>query len=221
MTHDESQNVEYKRSWHDDYLRWVCGFANGKGSLVQELDILNVPSDRRNGILADVFDRLDYMEREGSGFKKIVEDYTANVVHNTAKVMPKFYSAVGCFIVTLPRLVRDVQGDNQDVEGVGNGVGNLSEVSAMTTTQTTTQISMGTTTRQVLNLLKTEPFLSGDVAAQRMGLTRNGFYYHVKILRKVVGLKHVGGTKRGRWDRRSCIRFSGLVSCRRPVSTCI
>jgi hypothetical protein len=22
------QNIEYKSSWHDDYLKWVCGFAN-------------------------------------------------------------------------------------------------------------------------------------------------------------------------------------------------
>lgn len=27
----EQQNIEYKQSWHDDYLKWVCGFANAKG----------------------------------------------------------------------------------------------------------------------------------------------------------------------------------------------
>ncbi|MDR3189130.1 MAG: putative DNA binding domain-containing protein [Prevotellaceae bacterium] len=27
----ESQNVEYKSSWHDEYLRWICGFANAQG----------------------------------------------------------------------------------------------------------------------------------------------------------------------------------------------
>ena len=31
MKTNESQNVEYKRSWHDEYLKWVCGFANAKG----------------------------------------------------------------------------------------------------------------------------------------------------------------------------------------------
>lgn len=30
----ESQNVEFKQGWHDDYLKWICGFANaGGGSL--------------------------------------------------------------------------------------------------------------------------------------------------------------------------------------------
>jgi ATP-dependent DNA helicase RecG len=27
----EQQNREYKQSWHDDYLKWVCGFANAQG----------------------------------------------------------------------------------------------------------------------------------------------------------------------------------------------
>lgn len=27
----ESQNVEYKQSWKDDYLKWICGFANAQG----------------------------------------------------------------------------------------------------------------------------------------------------------------------------------------------
>ena len=31
---NESQNIEYKRSWHDEYLKWVCGFANAKGGTI-------------------------------------------------------------------------------------------------------------------------------------------------------------------------------------------
>lgn len=23
----EQQTLEYKQSWHDDYLKWICGFA--------------------------------------------------------------------------------------------------------------------------------------------------------------------------------------------------
>jgi ATP-dependent DNA helicase RecG len=30
----ESQNIEYKSSWHDDYLKWVCGFANAQGGRI-------------------------------------------------------------------------------------------------------------------------------------------------------------------------------------------
>lgn len=27
----ESQNIEYKQSWKDEYLKWICGFANAQG----------------------------------------------------------------------------------------------------------------------------------------------------------------------------------------------
>jgi len=30
----EQQNIEYKQSWHDDYLKWVCGFANAQGGIL-------------------------------------------------------------------------------------------------------------------------------------------------------------------------------------------
>jgi predicted HTH transcriptional regulator len=30
----EQQNIEYKSSWHDDYLKWICGFANAQGGRV-------------------------------------------------------------------------------------------------------------------------------------------------------------------------------------------
>ena len=30
----ENQNTEWKESWNDDYLRWVCGFANAYGGCI-------------------------------------------------------------------------------------------------------------------------------------------------------------------------------------------
>jgi ATP-dependent DNA helicase RecG len=30
----ESQNIEWKLTWHDDYLKWVCGFANAFGGTI-------------------------------------------------------------------------------------------------------------------------------------------------------------------------------------------
>ena len=31
---NESQNVEYKETWHDEYLKWICGFANAQGGRI-------------------------------------------------------------------------------------------------------------------------------------------------------------------------------------------
>ncbi len=30
----EQQNIEYKSAWHEDYLKWVCGFANAQGGVI-------------------------------------------------------------------------------------------------------------------------------------------------------------------------------------------
>ncbi|MBP5241822.1 MAG: putative DNA binding domain-containing protein [Bacteroidales bacterium] len=30
----ESQDIEYKQSWKDDYLKWICGFANAQGGTI-------------------------------------------------------------------------------------------------------------------------------------------------------------------------------------------
>jgi len=30
----EKQNIEYKQSWRDEYLKWVCGFANAQGGQI-------------------------------------------------------------------------------------------------------------------------------------------------------------------------------------------
>ena len=30
----ESQNIEWKEVWHDDYLKWICGFANAQGGKI-------------------------------------------------------------------------------------------------------------------------------------------------------------------------------------------
>ena len=51
--------------------------------------MLKIPSKRRNPVLADIFSRLKYMERRGSGFKKILADYEGQVEFDETK-MPVF-----------------------------------------------------------------------------------------------------------------------------------
>ena len=30
----ESQNIEWKEIWKDEYLKWICGFANANGGKI-------------------------------------------------------------------------------------------------------------------------------------------------------------------------------------------
>ncbi len=88
---------------YDDRLTIHSPGGMADGTRIQEQDIKNVSSTRRNPILADIFGRLGYMERQGSGFKKITDAYHA--AHNfRAALEPKFYSDVASFQVTLYNL---------------------------------------------------------------------------------------------------------------------
>ncbi len=31
ITTKENQNIEFKSSWQNEYLKWICGFANAQG----------------------------------------------------------------------------------------------------------------------------------------------------------------------------------------------
>ena len=30
----ENQDIEFKQSWRDEYIKWICGFANAKGGTI-------------------------------------------------------------------------------------------------------------------------------------------------------------------------------------------
>ncbi len=54
---NESQNVEYKESWRDEYLKWICGFANAQGGTIyigvsDKLEIIGCDDSKR--LLEDI-----------------------------------------------------------------------------------------------------------------------------------------------------------------------
>jgi len=81
----EQQNIEYKSSWHDDYLKWICGFANAQGGRIyigkddagkavgvedyKEL-IVEIPNKIKNnlGIIAEV----NLLQENGKDFIEII-----------------------------------------------------------------------------------------------------------------------------------------------------
>ncbi len=90
---------------YDDRLTITSPGGMADGTRIQERDISDIFSTRRNPVpvLADIFGRLGYMERQGSGFKKITESYRA--AHNYRdELEPKFYSDASSFQVTLYNL---------------------------------------------------------------------------------------------------------------------
>ena len=80
----------------DDRLEITSPGGMFDGSLIQNLEIKNIPSMRRNIVIADVFSRLHYMDRRGSGLSRILESY------NDSIQKPKFISDSLSFTVMFP-----------------------------------------------------------------------------------------------------------------------
>lgn len=108
---------------YDDRLEIYSPGGMPDGSMIQDRDPLTVPSTRRNPVLADVFNRLGYMERKGSGFGKILNGYKAQINYTEDK-RPTFRSDRYQFTVVMPNLNYGVpQGVSQDVtQDVSQGV---------------------------------------------------------------------------------------------------
>jgi predicted HTH transcriptional regulator len=66
------------------------------GSQIQNLDLTKIPSLRRNTIISDLFGRLHYMDRRGSGITRILESYS------DCSIKPIFTSGVSSFTVIFP-----------------------------------------------------------------------------------------------------------------------
>lgn len=87
----------------DDRLEIYSPGGMFDGSRIQDRDLMNVPSRRRNPIIADIFNRLKYMDRRGSGFKKIFSDYKLQII-NTEEKIPQFFSDNDSFLLVLKNL---------------------------------------------------------------------------------------------------------------------
>ena len=67
---DENQNIEYKRSWSDEYLKWVCGFANAQGGRI----FIGIDDDKSVYGLTDSHRQMEDIPNKIVAFLGIVVD---------------------------------------------------------------------------------------------------------------------------------------------------
>ncbi|MDR2579474.1 MAG: hypothetical protein LBC85_00575 [Fibromonadaceae bacterium] len=85
---------------YEDRLEIVSPGGMADGKRIQDMTIESIASVRRNPVLCDIMHRLKFMERRGSGLKKIVDAYPADIT-------PEFKSTPQSFIVVLKNLNYD------------------------------------------------------------------------------------------------------------------
>ena len=81
---------------------------------IQEYDIYSIRSMRRNSVIADLFHRMKYMERRGSGLRKIVSE-TEKLPGYTMSYKPEFSSTATDFMVILKNVNYNLEGDTHQV----------------------------------------------------------------------------------------------------------
>lgn len=116
----------------DDRMEIYSPGGMPDGTLIQDRNIKGVPSIRRNPVLADIFARLGYMERSGSGLSKIREAYEFSANYSQDKA-PVFYSDRSQFLVTLANLnyeqLQKEETPSDKVADVADQVADIADIS--------------------------------------------------------------------------------------------
>lgn len=95
---------------YDDRLEIYSPGGMYDVTFIQEEDPYNIASTRRNPVLADVFARMDLMERRGSGLKNIIEAYEFQENYRE-DLKPEFRSTETKFFTVLKNLNYGTQSD--------------------------------------------------------------------------------------------------------------
>ena len=154
------------------------------GTLVQERVIDAIPSTRRNPVLADVFQRLGYMERKGSGLTKIINAYKNANNYDESKA-PQFISSRVEFTVILKNLN---YGENRDGKSEINGFAQGVEEYVQRTEEV------------FLNTLRKNPYISRKELSKLLMISEDGVKYQLKKLKSKGLIEHIGASRGGYWE---------------------
>lgn len=154
------------------------------GTLIQEQVIDAIPSTRCNPVLADVFQRLGYMERKGSGLTKIINAYKNANNYDESKA-PQFISSRVEFTVILKNLN---YGENRDNKSEINDVSQAAEQYVQRTEEV------------FLNALRNNPYISRKELSKLLMISEDGVKYQLKKLKRKGLIEHIGASRGGYWE---------------------
>ena len=109
------QGSEVHVDIYDDRMVVYSPGSMPEGRLIQTMNLEDIPSVRRNPVIADVFAQLGYMERKGSGMGKIINPIKA-LPYFEEKMLPSFFSDRAQFTVTFPNMILAWQETHPDIE---------------------------------------------------------------------------------------------------------
>ena len=163
---------------YDDRLAVTSPGGMYNGMLIQDLDIADVSSERRNPILANVMAQLDYMEKRGSGLTRICNETQALDGYKD-ELKPVFKST--------PTQFQTIIFASSDNQNVGDFVGDMSETKLTERQQ------------KMLNLIKESPTISAKQMSETLSVTTRTIERDLSMMKKAGVLKREGKDNNGVW----------------------
>lgn len=163
---------------YDDRLTVTSPGGMYNGMLIQDLDITDVSSERRNPILANVMAQLDYMEKRGSGLTRICNETKALDGYRD-ELKPKFKST--------PTQFQTIIYASSSAPNVGDNVGDVSETKLTERQQ------------KIINLIKESPTITGKRMSEILSVSQRTVERDLSTLQKKGILKHEGKDNDGMW----------------------
>ena len=148
------------------------------GMLIQNLDIKDVSSERRNPILANVMAQLDYMEKRGSGLTRIC---------NETKALDGYKDELKPVFKSTPTQFQTIIFASSDTPNVGDYDGDMSKTKLTERQQ------------KILDLIKDSPTITGKQMSETLSVTQRTIERDLSALQKKDIVKHEGKDNDGTW----------------------
>ena len=186
-------NIEV--DFYDDRIEIVSFGGLDYGRTIEE--VLNIPaSKRRNPLICDIFSRLDFMERRGSGIRKMQEAY-----ENDGK-KPKFEIIYDAFVVTFYSRLYKNAGVNEKNAGVNEknagvneknaGVNEIKKIKEKYPKLNKTKI-------KILEIIIEDDKITQEEIAKKLRKTESTIYRNIKELKTLKIVERFGADKNGYW----------------------
>ena len=167
---------------YDDRLVVTSPGGMYNGMLIQNLDIADVSSERRNPILANVMAQLDFMEKRGSGLTRICNETKALDGYKD-ELKPVFKSTPTQFQTIIYANV-----DEEDGGKVGGKDENDIPVFEMTDIQ-----------KDIIDLVWADDSISIDQMAVKLAVKKRSLEREIAHMKHVGFISRIGSPRSGHW----------------------
>jgi ATP-dependent DNA helicase RecG len=176
---------------YDDRVEIVNPGGLPKGLTLKRFGAMSV---RRNEIIADLFCRLDKVERVGSGIRKM-----RKAMADAGLPQPQF-DPNGFFVAIFRRSPEFAMKEARP---------EISDRAAQTTAQDTAQKTAQITVQKIIALIERRPDVTRQELAKAIGITDSGVKYQLKRMQERKLIRRVGPDKGGHWEINKDARKGG------------